>query len=72
MHVTCVYISQCNIQSFLIFSEKHQIFCEFKELVASPRAAQIIMALESISTGNYGGLCVLKNKIMVIKDVGVE
>ena len=34
--------------------------------------AQIIMALESISTGNYGGLCVLKNEIMVIKDVGVE
>ena len=34
--------------------------------------AQIIMALKSISTGNYGGLCAPKNKIMVIKDVGVE
>ena len=35
-------------------------------------SAQIIMAVKSISTGNYGGLCVLKNEIMVIKDVGVE
>ena len=67
--MTCPYFSD---GVYIYFSDPVENIKYFAGSKSWLLRAQIIMALKSISTGNYGGLCAPKNKIMVIKDVGVE